>query len=130
MNNEKPKTLEDLVPPLELCKAAREVIGDRTALVWEVYHYQYSVDPYVMSRETSETARGSAVESVYPAPTLAEVFSLLKEHSWEIKHGVGGEVVGMSIGTDDGVISDWAKTGENTATLALRLLMKVKGVEQ
>ena len=129
MNNEKPKTLEDLVPPLELCKAAREVIGERTALVYKQVPYKYK-DGIVVKKKWIICKRFDGREPQFPAPTPDEVFSLLKEHSWEIKHGVGGEVVGMSIGTDTGVVSDWAKTGENTATLALRLLMKVKGVGQ
>ena len=117
MEEMKPKTLEDLVPPLELCKAAREVIGDQTALVW---FNEYDADFVVHDRCRLSPGELEECDN-YPAPTPDAVFSLLKEHSWEIKHGVGGEVVGMSIGTDDGVISDWAKTGENTATLALRL---------
>lgn len=125
--NDKQKTLEDLVPPLELCKQAAEVVGNGTALVWEVYRCQYSVDPYVMSRETSETTRGSAVESVYPAPTLAELLEMINKTSgthptveahehdtWRVRAFTPGMLM-------------WERHA-NPAAAALRLLMRVKGV--
>ena len=124
--NDKQKTLKDLVPPLELCEQAAEIVGNGTALVWEVYRYQYGVDPYVMSRETSETTRGSAVESVFPAPTLAELLEMINKTSgthptveahehdtWRVRAFTPGMLM-------------WERD-ENPATAALRLLMRVKG---
>jgi len=132
--NDKQKTLEDLVPPLELCKAAREVIGERTAMVWEVYRCQYSVDPYVMSRETSETTRGSAVASDYPAPTLAELLEMLPGNCpWIEKHEMKTPVeyaAHSSRFTGSAHAGHGSERDANPATAALRLLMKVKGVTQ
>lgn len=123
--NDKQNTLEDLVPPLELCEQAAEVIGDKTALVWEVYRCQYGVDPYVMSRETSETTRGSAVESVYPAPTLAELLEMLPDGTMAMMDAPGVWVVIRGGGTQDIKLEKC----DSPATAALRLLMRVKGVD-
>ena len=44
--------LENIVPPLEMCKLIPAGAFKESVLVWEVYHYQYKIDPYVISRET------------------------------------------------------------------------------
>ena len=63
-------SLETLVPPLGLCQKLKPEDFPESVMVYEVYHYQYKLDPYVMDRETSETTRGQSVESIYSAPTL------------------------------------------------------------
>lgn len=151
MNSDKQKTLEDLVPPLELCKAAREVIGDRTALVWLSYQFCEGGNTYhkVLLRDDHELMSRDSVEySRYPAPTLAELLEMLPETHYSSDF----EYVGfMSLTRLHPSLSDpfyhicythtelvnnrRCRAGDsegdcdaNPATAALRLLMKVKGV--
>lgn len=117
-------TLENLVPPLEDCKRIPEGSFPESALVWEVYHYQYTVAPYVMSRETSESTRSAAaVESVFPAPTTDEILSQLPPGSVVGNDGDKFFAVG-SVGREY-----IAKTAQTPATAALRLWERVKGVQ-
>lgn len=119
--SDKQKTLEDLVPPLELCKAAREVIGERTAMVWAHTGRDYEVT----SREVWEIIE--VCFDAIPAPTLAELLEMINETSgthptveahehdtWRVRAFTPGMLM-------------WERDA-NPATAALRLLMRVKGV--
>lgn len=139
--SDKPKTLEDLVPPLELCKAAREVIGERTALVWQniepsaagaVWEVVSSADSDGMMNKRDEyTGEFFYPDMVQiPAPTLAELLEIMMENEYLLKHpqvhhdgpdwAVRAFVPGALMHYTD---------AKNPATAALRLLVKVKGVE-
>ena len=124
MEEMKAKTLEDLVPPLELCKAAREVIGDQTALVWAHTGRGYEVT----SREVWEIIE--VCFDAIPAPTLAELLEMLPKRieDGELNIGIGCgyleylDKYGCLCGSFFECIEDGGLT-----TAALRLLMKVKG---
>lgn len=125
--SDKQKTLEDLVPPMELCKAAREVIGERTAMVW-----WYIGNEWVVA-DRKLTANDNA-KYITPAPTLAELLEMLPGNCpWIEKHEMKDPVEYAahssrftgSAHTDHGIERD-----ANPATAALRLLMKVKGVTE
>ena len=120
MNSDKQKTLEDLVPPMELCKAAREVIGERTAMVWHIS----STGGYRVYQR-SAVSRIEGTEKI-PAPTLAEIRFHLRNMSifmadgkWIIQCQVNPEEFKSAAANDESGIE----------ASALRLLMKVKGVD-
>lgn len=71
--------LENLVPPLELCKQIPAGEFRDSALVWETYYSKYSIKPVLIDRKTSESTPHEFVENVYPAPTLNEIMDMLKD---------------------------------------------------
>lgn len=123
--------LENIVPPLELCKQIPAGEFEESALVWEVYHYQYTIDPYVISRETSETTRGKGLESVYPAPTLAEILAELPEAIDTPEDEFFSLSVRQDFG-DDGKPLFWigynntCEKDANPAAAALRLWLRIR----
>ncbi len=114
--------LTDLVPPIELCKLIPEGEFSGSVLCWidfrGVYpEYSYG-DPVVVVRETSWAA--TAKKGVYPAPTLQEILKELDEF----------EVWGNNISDEHTVVSEFVQyEDENTATAALKLWLKLKGIE-
>lgn len=126
--SDKHKTLEDLVPPLELCKAAREVIGERTAMVWAHTGRDYEVT----SREAWEIIE--VCFDAIPAPTLAELLEMLPAGSTGVSsiRDQYHKCVGYQVDSDHPEIGqyDLIEVDKNPATAALWLLMRVKGVGQ
>ena len=116
-------TLEQLVPPLELCQQIPQGAFADSVLVWEVYHYQYKIDPYVISRETSETTRGESVESVYPAPAPEEIMAVLPIGTI-IQQDEPGVWVGIVNAGAPGIMIE---KSDKPSTAALRLWFRVKG---
>lgn len=116
--SDKQKTLEDLVPPLELCNKIpqkRERVAEYfngSALVWAFSEPDmgWQVLPRAMT-EFNDCP-------IYPAPTLAELLGMLPD--------------GTTLKKDD--VSVWISwklntvRDQNPAAAALRLLMRVKGV--
>lgn len=75
-------TVEDLVPPLELCKQIPEGEFAESAFVW-TQETAAAKQWFVCHREDLYVGRKSHVNlpPVYPAPTLAE---------WVSRHGIKG----------------------------------------
>lgn len=129
--SDKQNTLEDIVPPLELCKAARELIGDRTALVYKQVPYKYK-DGIVVKKKWIICKRFDGREPQIPAPTLAELLEMLPGGTEiESVRDQQGSLVSYRVEIkgyyrDDPCGFEYDKA--NPATAALRLLMRVKGV--
>lgn len=68
------KTLESLVPPLELCKQIPKGAFADSALVWIIKAQE---EPEVWERDTTNNI--PPIWSKYPAPTLAEILKDLAE---------------------------------------------------
>ena len=126
MNNDKQKTLEDLVPPLELCKAAREVIGDKTALVYKQVPYKYK-DGIVVKKKWIICKRFDGREPQIPAPTLAEIRFHLRNMA--VFMADGKWIVQCQVNPEE-FKSEAANDESGIEAAALRLLMKVKGVTE
>ena len=69
--------IENIVPPVDLCKKIPEGEFRNTALVWETYFSKHNIKPVVIDRETSESTPHEFVENVYPAPTLEEILEAI-----------------------------------------------------
>lgn len=106
--------LEDLVPPLDLCKQIPHGFFDDSALVWEKY------DDFVCPR-------GIAVPlTSIPAPTLAEIIYELDNNAdiWQDDDGIWS-VFNYPYGHESGMTKD---SPINPATAALKLwLVQNKG---
>lgn len=86
----KKNNLEDLVPPVEMCKTVYKTAPE--AFAGSVFVWTYSCDkrikePFVDRREDIEFCRRDMVNapSVYPAPTLVEIMDKLPrlvEYRW------------------------------------------------
>ena len=117
--------LEDLVPPLELCRQIPEGKFDDSALVW--YRATISGDYVCLPRlyKNVDAARTAA-----PAPTLAEILEALYKMSGSaVKVSRRCERVGcwwVSAWIDRNSIS--RQDMNNPATAALRLWLEVNGV--
>ena len=70
--------LEDLVPPLELCKQIPEGAFAYSVLAW-IDKPDWYKEPSVVIRDYAWAATSS--KGVYPAPTLAEIFAQLPQTS-------------------------------------------------
>ena len=77
------KTLESLVPPLELCREIPEGKFEESVLV-----YSYSCDkrdekPFLDTRDCVELCRKDMINAppVYPAPTLEEILAELPKYN-------------------------------------------------
>ena len=112
--------LENIVPPLELCKQIPAGEFEDTALVWV-----YDMDglEMVMPREVVQF---KGIE-IYPAPTLEETITSLLTYGWLVK-------IDCRIQLDTLIefySEKQSKTefGNTASETALRLWFKVKGIE-
>lgn len=118
-------SLESLVPPLEMCQQLKPGDFPESALVYEVYHYQYKLDPHVMDRETSKTTRPESCESVHAAITSDEIMAKLPLGTI-LQQDEPGVWVCIVHGGEPGIMIEKAN---NPATAALRLWMHLNGRE-
>lgn len=112
--------LKDLVPPFELCKLIPEGEFQESALYWGTQFNGTIAD--VFPRECGFCDKFHIVTDciVYPAPTLQEILKELDEF----------EVWGDNISNEHTVISEFLQyEDENTATAALKVWLKLKGIE-
>lgn len=109
--------LEDLVPPLELCKQIPPTCFTRTALFWFFTNGEYWIGwRYIASNFKPE-------QIVAPAPTLAEI--LESDHRMTITRSHTGITWAAEVW--DG--SRWyARNAINSATAALKLWLEVNGI--
>lgn len=75
-------TLEQLVPPFELCRKIPKDAFNDTALVWKTYHRGIISDnPYVAERDTwDHEFREDPEQPIVPAPTAQEILEALQPH--------------------------------------------------
>lgn len=118
--------LENLIPPLELCKQIPAGEFEDSALVWEKSE-KYFQATEIIDYEYKVVARDES-KGGFPAPTLAEILNALyKQDRYENKLKIcpvfhGGE---WSIGYSYQKVE---KDFDLTAA-ALRLWFRVKGIE-
>lgn len=112
MNN-----LEDLVPPLELCRKIPAGKFEESALVW----FYDGISWWVNAREFDATS-----EEEYPAPTLAEIMETLCDYEpvsvteWR----TGQTVITCQVFGDEMEQSDY-----NPANAALNLWLELNAKE-
>ena len=72
-------TLEQLVPPFELCRKIPADAFNGTALVWKTYHRGIIADsPYVAERDIwDHEFREDAEQPIIPAPTAQEILEAM-----------------------------------------------------
>lgn len=113
--------LQDLVPPLYLCKLIPEGEFEESVLCWIDFRGVYPGwnyrDPGVVVRETAWAA--TSKKGVYPAPTLQEIMYDLPQ--------------GVELSRDSEWFCSLDMTNEyydnTTATAALKVWMKKKGFQ-
>lgn len=123
------KELEKLVPPLELCKLIPEGEFADSVFIWTVF---YGCHPILTERR-----KGFAdLADAYPAPTLQEIMAALPPYGkneqilaccvpdWaDFDARVFGEHWRV------GYTGDCSINDKNPATAALKLWLKLKGIE-
>ena len=107
------RSLENIVPSLELCKKIPAGEFEDSALVWETYYSKYSIKPVVIDRKTSESTPHEFVENVYPAPTLEEIL----------------EAIGAVENWDTATITRPIGVNARIVDTALKRWFKLKGIE-
>ena len=111
--------LEDLVPPLELCKKIPQGKFADSALVWM---WDLDGDPGLFPRECGICNQYGTEIAIAPAPTLAEILEALGAAT--SYHLGDAWLVALCNDSRDNGVKD-----ANPATAALRLWLKVFGKE-
>ena len=129
--------LEDIVPPLELCKHIPAGEFEDSALVWLYWAKDESsfgnVVPRILKDQFSSIlpGLGAVLKAEVPAPTLAEILDELGNKTVCLYAGIHYEVSVCIRECDSGTKEhQWRQYGEadrNPAAAALRLWLKVKG---
>lgn len=116
-------TLENIVPSLKLCKKIPVGEFEDTALVWKERTGNISRDDRVKIREPEDISYKveSAEVNYFPAPTAGEIMAKLDTPS--LWHRGTGRWYCMC---KEHVM---VEAGENTSDAALRLWLRVKGIE-
>jgi thiol-disulfide isomerase/thioredoxin len=112
--------LKDLVPQPELCKMIPEGEFADSALYWATQFKGTITD--VFPRECGFCDKFHIVTDciAYPAPTLQEILKELDEF----------EVCGGNISDEHTVVSEFVQyEDENTATAAMKVWLKLKGIK-
>jgi hypothetical protein len=129
-------TLEQLVPPFELCRKIPADSFNGTALVWKTYHRGIISDnPYVAERDTwDHEFREDAEQPIIPAPTVQEILEAMPE-SKTTEAGVqrrhGGYYCYMcKISADIDIGELNCKSGNNLPEALLKLWLDVIRVER
>lgn len=119
--------LENIVPPLELCKQIPTGEFKDSVLVWKERR-SFSCDDLVKIREPEDISYKveSAEVNYFPAPTLEEIRWELRNLSVAIHEN--RIIVSCKINPEKW-ISETVFPGEHDADAALRLWLRVKGIE-
>ena len=116
-------TLENIVPPLADCQRIPQGAFKDSALVWMISPYQS--DKLIVI----ERWRYGAGE-VYPAPTLAEILAEIADiKKYESTRMTRKTIAGWKMHTHINGYDYSADCDPNPATAALRLWLKLKGVQ-
>ena len=114
--------LKDLVPPLDLCKEARELIGGKTALVWWYIGNEWVVADRKLSINDN-------AKYIIPAPTLAELLEMINKTSGTHPTVEAHEHDTWRVRAFTPGMPRW-ECDANPATAALWLLMRVKSAQE
>lgn len=114
--------LEELVPPVELCKQIPEGEFAGSVFVWSYSCDRRNTEPFVDRREDVEYCRRDLLNAppVHPAPTLEEIMASFSYC----------RVYKKSSGKFIACRNKFREVAENGATAALKLWLKEKGGEQ
>lgn len=113
--------LESIVPPLDLCEKIPAGEFEGSALVWVVKGNEEECAPRTMFNAIPNSWK------VFPAPTLEEIITSLLTYGWLVKIDCRIQL--------DTLIEFYSKKqrqtefGNTASETALRLWLKVKGVE-
>lgn len=123
-------TLEDLVPPLELCKRIPAGEFGESALVYTLVGARCREGEVFDIIVVTTRERGKKVNIQAPAPTLEEI---LKELAWvtlcDHINDAGERDYWCLIASLEDFSSIMEEHDNNPAAAALRLWLKVKGME-
>lgn len=122
--------LESLVPPLELCKLIPAGEFEDSALVW--LNINYVTIPWKVVARNISNYKMERNKKKIPAPTLQEIMEELCELSpYAIKlcKSFGEWSIESCIAVEKGERLISADSSKNLATAALRLWLKLKGIE-
>ena len=122
------KGLEKIVAGLELCKQIPAGEFEDSALVWRERIGNFSRDNWVKFRAPEDISYKveSAEVNYFPAPTLAEIRRELRNLSVNVIDGA--ITVSCRIDPDE-TLSETAKNDNDVTAAALRLWLRVKGIE-
>lgn len=117
--------LEEIVPPLELCRKIPAGEFKDSVLVWRKRIGNISRDDRVKVREPEDISYKNEFAEVnyFPAPTLAEIMAELPEGTLVMMDAPGVWTAIAESGTTNVKI----EKDSTPATAALRLWLKIKG---
>ena len=124
----KKQGLEKIVASLELCKLIPAGEVEDTALVWRERIGNFSRDVWVKFRAPEDISYKveSAEVNYFPAPTLAEIRRELRNLSVNVMDGA----ITVSCRIDpEKTLSETARDDNDVTAAALRLWLRVKGIE-
>ena len=117
------KTLESLVPPLDLCKKIPEGAFADSALVWEEDSCVFGkLPPHVIPREENTYHTILA-----PAPTLDEILAALADFGKKATAGCITDSQGRHVFSAGYYADTYYRIDRTPAAAALRLWFDVKG---
>ena len=121
--------LEDIVPPLELCKQIPAGVFEESALVWDIHG---KFDKWHVEKRVNRSVRFGDYGIMSPphadisAPTLAEIRRELRNLSVDVIDGA----ITVSCKVDpEETLYETAKNDSDVTAAALRLWLKLKGIE-
>lgn len=117
--------LQDLVPPLELCKLIPKGEFEDSALVWAEIKKENEVKSYIYTADMVNYY-ATSFHKLYPAPTLQEILEKLPG-DFEFSHcyeGVPTEKYITIIGTEIGEV------GNTAVESAMLTWLKLKGIKK
>ena len=121
------KTLESLVPPLDLCKKIPEGAFADSALVWCIMQDKVFGDkPKVIERTLADTQYFQR-DSKFPAPTLDEILAALADFGKKATAGCIRDSQGRHVFSAGYYAGTYTRIDRTPATAALRLWFDVKG---
>lgn len=119
------KGLEKIVASLELCKLIPAGEFEDTALVWMYRPALKGISDTLFMVDMRVKAEYLKRE-MYPAPTLADIWRELRNLSVNVMDGA--ITVSCKINPDD-TLYETARDDNNVTTAALRLWLRMKGIE-
>jgi hypothetical protein len=116
--------LKDLVPPLELCKKIPTGEFAESALLWRVPNCSFPLEDEFYEIHKRDKCESWMKDKQIPSPTLQEIMAELTAcDCYRFTDKNEWTVLLVNAPVDDGVKSN------NPATAALKLWLKLKGIE-
>ena len=120
--------LEELVPPLNLCKLSPKGEFEDSALIW------LNGEVIIRFIDIQNTIPPSIQKNIYPAPTLREIMKNIRsdEQFFCSFYDGEGDADKQSWSIGDGELDFFVRNGfegKNPEELALKWWLKLKGIE-